>query len=123
MYDDLIIYPIAHKNLRWKSKEVIIDIDGIPHLFQMLTLTGTQFPIRALESRVWVGDVFARHVLTSEDGLIVRAYFDTALPEADIFFGYPGQAELCFGKYHPDKLIKLGRSRLPPGIILYDTIF
>jgi hypothetical protein len=89
----------------------------------MLKLTGTQFPLRALESQVKVGEVFATYVLTSEDGLIVRAYFETALPEADIFFGYPGQAELCFGKYHTDKLIKLNRSRLPPGIILYDTIF
>lgn len=119
MYYDLIKFPLEHENLKWETREVLLDIHERTHLFLMIKLTGTEFPIIAQIPQVWVGDVFAKHVLIDKNRRIVRAYFDTQPPEGGtIYFGHLGKPELCFGKFDPANLVKLDRSRLPKNVIL-----
>lgn len=118
MYHDLINFPIRHKNLQWTASEALLDIKGEPHLFTMLKLTGTKFPLSAQIEQVWIGKVHAQHILFGEDGLVVKAYFDRLPSEGDIYFGRVGHAELDFGKFEPSKVMKLDRGKLPKNVVI-----
>jgi hypothetical protein len=114
VYYDLMKFPLEHENLRWEAGEGLLVVDGRPHLFLRVKLTGTRFPLVAQIPQVWVGNVFAKHVLIDEDGLTVRAYFDQPLPEGEtLYFGHLAQAELSFGPFETRKITKLNRARLP----------
>jgi hypothetical protein len=115
MYWDLIKFPIEHENLKWQAREALLDIDGRPHLFVRIKLTGTRFVHRAAIPQVWVGEVFARYVLIDEDELAVRAYFDHVPPGASLYFGYERRAELSFGRFDAGRMTVLDRVRLPRG--------
>jgi hypothetical protein len=117
MYWDLMKFPIEHEKLKWDAREAVLDIDGRPHLFVRVRLTGTKFVQRALIPQVWVGEVFAKHVEIDDDGLAVRAYFDQAPRSGTLYFGYGGQPELSFGPFESRKVSVLDRERLPREIV------
>jgi hypothetical protein len=119
MYYDLIRFPLEHGNLKWEARESLLDVNGVPHLFLSIKLTGTEFPLIAQIPQVWVGKTFAKHVLITEDRRTVRAYFDAPPPEGgEIYFGHLGKAELRFGPFRPATLVRLDRSRLPKNVVL-----
>src|SRR5215211_7024596 len=119
MYHDLVRFPIRHEALRWEAREALLDIDGRPHLFLRIKLTGTEFPVRAQIPQVWIGDVFARIVLIDEDRRSARAYFEKPLPrQGEMYFGHVGHAELDFGRYEPKRAHRLDRARLPQDLVV-----
>jgi hypothetical protein len=119
MYYDLIKFPLEHENLKWEARESLLDVNGVPHLFLRIKLTGTEFPLIAQIPQVWAGKTFAKHVLITEDRLTVRAYFDAPPPEGgEIYFGHLGKAELQFGPFRPTTLVRLDRSGLPKNVVL-----
>ena len=73
MYYDLIKFPLEHENLKWEAREALLDVNGVPHLFLRIKLTGTEFPLISQIPQVWVGKTFAKHVLITEDRRTVRA--------------------------------------------------
>jgi hypothetical protein len=112
MYFDLIRFPIRHEALKWEAREAFLDIDGVPHLFIRIKLTGTAFPATAQIAQVWVGSVFAAKVIVDQDLRAVRAYFDKRLPRRrNLYFGHLGRAELDFGRFAPRRVVRLGVSR------------
>ena len=85
MFHNLIRYPIESPLLKWESKVVVRDQDREAQLYLRLKLTGTVFPLFNSIPFVQVGKVRACLVDIAEDGLSVRAYFDSALPEDGAF--------------------------------------
>ncbi|HYN50787.1 MAG TPA: hypothetical protein VES62_07660 [Thermoleophilaceae bacterium] len=119
MYYELIKFPLRHEALNWEAREALLDIEGRPHLFLRIKLTGTGFPVVAQIPEVWVGDVFARKVMIDEDGRTVRAYFEKPLPKrGDLYFGHLGRAELHFGRFEPRRVVRLDRERLSADVVL-----
>ena len=119
MYYDLMKFPLEHDKLKWEARESLLDVNGVPHLFLRIKLTGTEFPLVAQVPQAWVGKTFAKHVLITEDRRTVRAYFDSPPPEGgEIYFGHLGKAELRFGPFRTATLVKLDRSRLPKNVVL-----
>lgn len=121
MYYNLIKFPLEHETLKWEAREVMLDVNGRPHLFVMIKLTGTEFPVIAQIPQVWVGEVHAKYVRIDENRRIVRAYFDVPPPEGGtIYFGHLGKAELSFRQFNPTIMVRLDRSRLPKNVILQE---
>lgn len=95
MFTDLIDYPIETDRIDYEARHVLRDLDETPHLLTRLELTGTEFPRRALEPYVRVGDVESRFVRISDDGTTARAYFDQPLADdGTIEIGYGGEPPL-----------------------------
>lgn len=120
MYYELIKFPLEHEKLRLEARESLLDVNGVPHLFLRIKLTGTEFPLIAQIPQVWFGETFAKHVLITDDRRTVHAYFDALPPEGeDIYFGHLGKAELRFRSFMPaSRLVMLDRSRLPKNVVL-----
>lgn len=92
MVHNLIEYPIETDRLEYEVRHVLRDISETPHLLMRVTLTGTEFPHRAPEPYLRVGDVESRFVQLSEDGTVAKAYFDQPLAEgAPVEFGYDAE--------------------------------
>jgi len=115
MFDNLITYPIESPLLKWESKIVVRDDAGKPRLYLRLKLTGTIFPIFDTEPFVRVGDVAARFIAFSDDGMVVNAYFEHALPEGGVVeFGYDDQVLLRFPRrFLGLHVTRLDEARLP----------
>lgn len=95
MFTDLIDYPIETDRIDYEVRQVLRDLNEKPHLLTRVKLTGTEFPRRALEPYVRVGDVESRFVNLSDDGTIARAYFDQPLADGEtIEFGYGSEPPL-----------------------------
>lgn len=119
MYNDLITFLIRHEKLRWDAREALLDVRGIPRLFLSIRLSGTEFPLLAKTSQVWIGKTPAEHVLISSDQMTVRAYFGLPWPDGgEIFFGHAGVHELGFGSFSPAGLARLDRGRLPKNVVM-----
>jgi hypothetical protein len=125
MFQNLVTYPIESPLLKWESKLVLRDQDHEARLYLRLRLTGTSFPIFNSIPFVQVGNVKARFVDIADDGLSVKAYFDTALPnESAIEFGYDDQVLLRFpNAYHSRYVTRLDNSRLPKNLQYQDVFF
>jgi hypothetical protein len=108
------LIPIAER-MTWTAREVLRDIDSMPHLFNRITLTGPIFPQRALEPIVTVGEVMATFVKVSEDGLTANAYFDHPLPTTGVIeFGFEDGVLYRFPRqFNNRKITVLDRKRLP----------
>jgi hypothetical protein len=125
MFQNLITYPIESPLLKWESKIVVRDHDREARLYLRLRLTGTTFPIFNSIPFVQVGKVKARFVDIADDGLSVKAYFDTALPnEGGVEFGYDDQVLLHFpNPYHSRHVTRLDNSRLPKHLQYQEVFF
>lgn len=115
MFLNLIKFPIESELLQWEAKQVLRDIHKKPHLFLRIKLTGTSFPLRALDPLVKVGDITSKFVIISEDLLEAFAYFDKPIPlEKTIEFGYEDGILLRFpNKFDRTKINLLDFKRLP----------
>ena len=124
MFDNLTTYPIESPLLQWESKIVVRDHDREPGLYVRVRLTGTTFPIFDSIPFVQVGEVRARFVDIADDGLSVRAYFETALPdEGTIEFGYDDQVLLRFSEvFHSRHVSRLDEARLPEKLRYQDRL-
>lgn len=126
MFTDLIDYPIETDRIDYEVAHKLRDLDDTPHLLTRVKLTGTEFPHRALEPYVRVGDVESRFVDISDDGTVARAYFDQPLPEGGtIEFGYgaePPRVRLRHGIRLKD-LTPLDSDRLPDDTRFVDRFF
>lgn len=126
MFTDLIDYPIETDRIDYEVRQVLRDIDETPHLLIRVKLTGTEFPHRALEPYVRVGDVESRFVRVSGDGTVARAYFDRPLAEGDtVEIGYgpePPLVRLRHGIELKD-LTPLDPDRLPDDTRFVDRFF
>lgn len=113
------LIPIAER-MNWTAREVLRDIDSTPHLLVRITLVGPTFPQRALEPIVNVGDVQARTVEVSEDGLTANAYFDRPLPPRGVIeFGFEDGVLYRFPRdFNRGALVQLDRERLPRDVRL-----
>ncbi len=116
---DLIRLPDPKKNVRAEVREVVKDVNGRPHVFIRITLTGWHFPHRAEEPFMVIGDVVSWRVLISRDGLTAQGYFDTPLPSAkSLGFGYGNTIHWDFKiPIKPEIIPRLDRFRLPKGAI------
>lgn len=126
MFTDLIDYPIETDRVDHETRQVLRDLDGTPHLFTRVKLTGTEFPHRALEPYVRVGDVESRFVEIDDDGTAARAYFDRPLPQGGtIEFGYDVEPPLLRlrGDVDPRATVTLDPERLPDGTRFVDRFF
>ncbi|HEX3130977.1 MAG TPA: hypothetical protein VH394_26825 [Thermoanaerobaculia bacterium] len=124
MFENLITYPIESPLLAWESKVVVRADEGKERLYLRLKLTGTKFPIFNSIPFVRVGEVKARYVEIADDGLSVKAYFDTAIPQAGpVEFGYDDQVLLRFpGVFHSRLVARLDDSRLPEHLRYQDRL-
>lgn len=115
MFTDLIQFPIQSERLQWEARQVMRDLDYIPHLLLRLKLTGTHFPQRALEPFVKVGEVRSRFVTISDDGLNANAYFDQSLTQGcKVEFGYGQDILLRFPRSFNWEVVRLlDPNRLP----------
>jgi hypothetical protein len=110
--------PIREREFSWSAKEVVRDLEGRPHLFLRLSLTGPYFPYRALEPFARVGRVRSRLVRIVDDGRRALAYFDRKIPDTGtIEFGYGIQVVYRFPrKFERDEVELLERPRLPANL-------
>lgn len=124
MFANLIEYPIESPLLKWGAKVVVRDHDREARLCVRLMLTGTTFPIFNTIPFVRVGKVKARFVEIADDGLSVKAYFDTAPGHnSAIEFGYDDHVLLRFPTvYHSRHAVKLDESRLPKQLRIQDRL-
>lgn len=125
MFHNLLEYPIESRLLRWQAKVVVRDHEREARLFVRILLTGTKFPIFNSIAFVRVGTVKARSVDIADDGLQVRAYFDSALPPGGrVEFGYDEQALLRFPEpYEGGRVTRLDMARLPEKLRYQDALF
>jgi hypothetical protein len=125
MFQNLITYPIESPLLKWESKIVVLDHDREAGLYLRVKLTGTVFPILNSIPFVQLGKVKARFVKIADDGLSVKAYFDSALPRSGTFeFGYDDQALLRFpDPYRSGLVTRLDNSRLPRHLRYQEKFF
>jgi hypothetical protein len=125
MFQNLVTYPIESPLLKWESKIVVRDHDREARIFLRVKLTGTTFPILNTIPFVRVGKVKARFVDIADDGLSVKAYFDTALPnDHAIEFGYDDHVLLRFPQaYHRRLVARLDNARLPKHLQYQDKLF
>jgi hypothetical protein len=116
---DIRRMPDRKRDARLQLREVVRDLDGRPHVFLRLRLTGFYFPPGALAPFMMVGDVVSRFASSSADGLTVTAYFDQPLPQARIVtLGYGNVAVEDFNlEVDTRALSRLDRERLPRGVI------
>jgi len=125
MFQNLVTYPIESPLLKWESKIVVRENEGEARLYLRVKLTGTTFPIFNSIPFLQLGRVKARFVDIADDGLSVRAYFDTAVPSEGTFeFGYDDQVLLRFPKgYDSRHVTRLDNSRLPNHLQDQDKFF
>jgi len=125
MFQNLIKYPIESPLLKWESMIVVRDDQRQARLYLRVKLTGTTFPIFNSIPFVRVGNVKARFVEIAEDGLSVKAYFDTALPNENVIeFGYDDQVLLRFPTaYNSRHVVRLDNLRLPEHLRYQDKFF
>lgn len=116
---DIVRRPDPRLNVRIELREAILEMDGRPHLFARMRLTGWRFPHRAPEPFVLVGDVVSYLVRIARDELTADAYFDQRIPTAErISFGYGNTIEWDFDiAVKPGSMTLLDRNRLSPDII------
>jgi len=125
MFQNLVTYPIESPLLQWESKVVIRDRENEPQLFIRLKLSGTTFPIYNTIPFVRVGKVKGRYVKIADDGLSVKAYFESALPnEGSIEFGYDDKVLLRFPRHFNSRhVVKLDNARLPKKLHYQERLF
>lgn len=116
---ELIRLPDPRQKVRIEMHEVVRDIDGKPHVFIRVRLTGWHFPHRAPEPFLLIGDVVSRRVIIDRDESGANAYFDRPLPAAKrASFGYGNIIHVDFDLLvEPGHIARLERARLPAGIV------
>jgi hypothetical protein len=126
MFSDLVDYPIVTESVDYEVQHVLRDLDDTPTLLIRVELTGTEFPHRALEPYVRIGDLESWFVMISDDGTVARAYFDQPLAEGEtIEFGYgpePPRVQLEQG-IRLKELDALDPQRLPEETRFVDRFF
>ncbi len=111
---DLIRLPDPRESVRAEVREVVRDIFDRPHVFIRVRLTGWNFPHRAPEPFLVIGEVLSRFVTIHVDGSVADAYFDKPFPRANrVSFGYGNVISWDFDvSVDPEKLLRLDRARL-----------
>jgi hypothetical protein len=116
---ELIRLPDPRLNVQIEIREIVKDLRERPHVFIRVRITGWHFPHRAPEPFAVVGDVVSHHVVISRDSLLADAYFNKALPAADVLsFGWGKEISWDFPL--PKRRAKMGlldRARLPAGTV------
>jgi hypothetical protein len=117
--NELIRLPDPKVNVRAEIREVVRDVNGRPHVFLRIKLTGWYFPHRAQEPFMVVGKVVSQRVIISRDGLSAEGYFDKPLRAAkSLSFGYGNIIQWDFKlAIEPRKIGRLDRLRLPRGVV------
>ena len=117
--NEVIRLPDPKQNVHAEVREVIKDLKGRPHVFARIKLTGWQFPHRAPEPFMLVGEVVSQRVEISRDGSSAQGYFDVSLPDAKrISFGYGKIIQWDFDVSIDRKMmVPLDRARLPDGTV------
>lgn len=119
--NEIIRLPNPHKNPQIEIREVVRDVKKKPHIFIRVRLSGWQFPQRALEPFLLIGEVVSKFVLIAREGTTADAYFDVRPPAAKrVSFGYGKIISWDFDvAVDPSVVSPLDRARLPKGVIDY----
>jgi len=114
---EIIRLPDPRLAVKAAAREVVRDMDGKPHVFVRVSLSGWHFPERAPEPFMVVGTAVSRFVLIAPDGLSADGYFDSMPDTAkQISFGYGKIVSWDFRlAFNPKKVSRLDRERLPRG--------
>lgn len=114
---DVIRLPDLRENVRATVREVVRDLDGVPHVLWRLTLTGWVFPGRANKPFMLVGDAVSDFVRLTPDG-VAHGYFRRPLPAAErVSFGYGRVVKWDFDVAVDPEVPRLDRRRLPEGVV------
>ena len=114
---DLYRLPEPELDVRAEMREVVRDIDGKPHVFVRVKVTGGDFRPRAEEPFLVVGDAVSLFVTEDPDGTTIRAYFDQPLaPVKRVSFGHGLRIEQDFD-VELGEAERLDRAKLPKGIV------
>jgi hypothetical protein len=116
--NEIIRLPDPRVNVRAEIHEVVRDVNGRPHVFVRIKLTGWHFTHRAQEPFMVVGNVVSQRVIISRDGLSAQGYFNQLPPPAKtLAFGYGNIIQWDFNlAIDPGTIVRLDRLRLPPGV-------
>jgi hypothetical protein len=117
--NEIIRLPDPKANVRAEIREVVRDINRVPHVFARIKLTGWHFPHRAAEPFMLVGNVVSQRVMIARDGSSAQGYFNEKLPEAKVLsFGYGKVIVWDFNiLINPGLIVRLDRLRLPPNVV------
>jgi len=113
-YSEIVRAPNPYLAVRADIREVIAEVEGKPHLYHRLQLSGWHFEARAEEPFMLVGRVVSRRVMITPDGLVASGYFAEPLPAARaVSFGYGRTIAWDFPlALRPDRIRRLDRARL-----------
>lgn len=117
--NELIRVPEPKNDVRAEIREVVRDVEGRPHVFARIKLTGWHFPERAPEPFMLVGKVVSQRVEISRDGKSAQGYFNVPLPASKrVSFGYGKIIQWDFDvSINRKMMVPLDRARLPQGTI------
>ena len=116
---DIIRLPDPRKNVKLELAEVLRDINGRPHVFVRVKLSGWHFPHRAQIPFLLVGNTLSTLVIIARDSSSASAYFDRAVPSADrVSLGYGKTIRWDFDiAVDPQTMPRLDRARLPDRVV------
>jgi len=118
-FRDIVRLPDPRRSVRAELREVVAEVEGKPHLYHRLRLSGWHFEARAEEPFMLVGRVISRRVMISPDGLIASGYFAEPVPATrSVSFGYGHTVSWDFPiVVRPDRIRRLDRTRLGDVIV------
>jgi hypothetical protein len=122
-FREIVRAPDPYRAVRADLREVVAEVEGKPHLYHRLQLSGWHFEARAEEPFMLVGRVVSRRVIITPDGLVASGYFAGPIPQAKLVsFGYGRTIAWDFPlALRPDRIRRLDRVRLE-GVIIPDRL-
>jgi hypothetical protein len=117
--EEIVRLPDPRKKVKLELREVVRELKKKPHVFVRARLSGWNFPERAPEPFMLIGDKLSKFVLIGEEGATADAYFDVKLSAAQrVSFGYGNTISWDFNvKADPERISRLDRSKLPKGVV------
>lgn len=115
---EIVRLPDPRDGVRAEVREVVRDLGDRPHVWLRVTLSGWDFPGRALEPFLLIGDVVSRFVVNAPDSASSAAYFDRPFPPAErVSYGYGRVVAWDFDVAVSPRVERLDRARLPEGVV------
>jgi hypothetical protein len=120
-----MLTPNRSAELSWGAREVVREIDDLPHLLVRVDVRGPYFPHRAREASVrivadkgqdmtcWFADI-------ADDGRRLLGYFPTDLPDRGVVeFGYGSETIGSLPvEFDARAVTRLDRDRLPEDLVV-----
>jgi hypothetical protein len=116
---EIIRLPDPRKDVKIELREVVRDVEGKPHIFVRVRLSGWHFPERALEPFMVIGNTVSKFVIIGSEGATADAYFDVRVPTAKrVTFGYGKTVSWDFDvPVVSSRIDRLDRARLEKGVV------